>query len=125
MCSTAHVLNGGGASLNDTLEARDDVVEVGAATARAGTEKRNAIHGIDLVGYGSEALGLLCDLVDGCDHLVGSDCTLLDGAGRDGGGEEGHNRGEEGREVHLGKVFVRVVCKKDQRWLDRKAGLSC
>jgi hypothetical protein len=111
-CSTVHVLDSGGASLNDTLEARDDIVEVGAATAGAGAEKRNAVLGVDLVGDGGEGFGLLGDLVDGGDHLVGSDCALLDGAGRDSGGEECHDGGEERREVHLGELVVRVGCWK-------------
>ena len=110
--SAIHVLDSSGASLDDTLEARDDIVEVGAATAGAGAEKRNAVHGVDLVGDGGEGLGLLGDLVDGGNHLVGRDCTLLDGAGRDGGGEEGHDGGEERREVHVGELVVRVVCEK-------------
>lgn len=122
-CSAVHTGDSGLASLNDTLEARDDIVEVGAATAGAGAEERNAVLGIDLVGDGGEGLGLLSDLVDGGDHLVGGDCALLDGAGRDGGGEEGHDGGEERREVHLDVLVLRVICEEEKSWLDEKAGL--
>jgi hypothetical protein len=92
--STFHVGDGGSASGDDTLEASDDIVKVGGATAGAGAEKRNTVHGVDLVGNGSEALGLLSDLVDGGDHLVGSDCALLDRAGGDSGGEKSHDGSE-------------------------------
>lgn len=108
--STFHVCDGGSTSGDDTLEASDDIVEVGGATAGAGAEKRNTVHGVDLVGNGSQALGLLSDLVDGSDHLVGSDCALFDGAGGDSGGEKSHDGSEERGEVHLGRLFVGVEC---------------
>jgi hypothetical protein len=113
--SAIHVLDIGTGSGNDTLEARDEIVEVSAATAGAGAEERNAVHRVDVVGDGGEALGLLGNCLDGCDHLIGSDCALLDGAGRGGGGEEGHDGGEERREVHLGRLLVGVVCWKSWR----------
>jgi hypothetical protein len=53
---------------------------------------------------------LACWVIDGCDQLVGSECALLDRTGRDGGGEEGHDGGEERREMHLEGLDVRVVC---------------
>lgn len=106
--SAFHVCDGGSTSGDDTLESSDDIVEVGGATSGAGAEKRDAIHGVDLVGDGSQALGLLSDLIDGSDHLVGSDCALLDGAGGDSGGEKSHDGSEERGEVHLERLFVGV-----------------
>lgn len=121
-CSAFHVGDSIRASLNNTLEASDELVEASAATAGAGAKKRNAVHGVDLVGDGGEALGLLGDLVDGDDHLVGCDCALLNGAGGDSGGEESHGGGEERREVHPGRLIERVSFEDWKSWENEDAG---
>lgn len=78
---TLHASDGSSAGLNDALEAIDDIVEAGASTARAGTEKRDTIHGIEGLSNGGKALGLLGDLLDGINHLIGGDFALLYGTG--------------------------------------------
>jgi len=100
--STLHVGDSSIASLNDALEAIDDIVEAGASTARAGSQKRDTVHGIESLGHGGKTLRLLSDLLDGLNHLIGGDITLLDGTGCSSGGKEGHDGSDERGEVHLG-----------------------
>lgn len=100
--STLHVGNGSIASLNDALEAVDDIVDARASTARAGSQKKDTVHGIESLSHGGKTLRLLSDLLDGLNHLIGGDITLIDGAGCSSGGKEGHDRSDERGEVHLG-----------------------
>lgn len=93
--SALHVGNGSGSSLDDALEAIDDIAEAGTSTARAGSEKRNTVHGVEVFGDGGEALGLLSDLFNGLYHCVGGDLTLLDGTGCGSGGKKGHDGSEK------------------------------
>lgn len=100
--SALHGGDGISTSLNDALETIDDIVEAGASTARARSEKRDAIHGVESLGNSGKTLGLLSDLLDGLDHGIRGNLTLFDWTGGGSGGKEGHDGSDERGEVHIG-----------------------